>query len=164
LAETATRVAEDLQRNLRIGKISVAEIRAQGRDVQVGRYQASENVCIAMFSGGGLAWAGAAMKRGEITIPRADPGAHPDLSGLCCRYDLIPSRCGQMVTLTVPSPRAQPGDFRSVVKEIAYIVEATPDALRPAMSILLMAHRTVTRLLRLPSSRRSQSDLCRPYR
>ncbi len=63
----STWVAEDLQLNLRIGMISVAEIRAQGKDVRVGRYQASDNVCIAMFSGGGLAWADAAMKRGEIT-------------------------------------------------------------------------------------------------
>lgn len=135
LAETATWVAEDLQLNLRIGMISVAEIRAQGKDVRVGRYQASDNVCIAMFSGGGLAWADAAMKRGEITIPRADPGAHPDLSGLSCRYDLIPSRRGQVLTLVIiPGPRAQPDDFRSVVKEIAYIVEATPDASRPVAS------------------------------
>src|SRR6185437_6615238 len=135
LAETATWVAEDLQLNLRIGMISVAEIRAQGKDVRVGRYQASDNVCIAMFSGGGLAWADAAMKRGEITIPRADPGAHPDLSGLSCRYDLIPARRGQVLTLVIiPGPRAQPDDFRSVVKEIAYIVEATPDASRPVAS------------------------------
>ena len=135
LAETATWVAEDLHLSLRIGMISVAKIRAQGKDVRVGRYQASDNVCIAMFSGGGLAWADAAMKRGEITIPRANAGAHPDLSGLSCRYDLIPSRRGHVLTLVViPGPRARPDDFRSVVKQIARIVEATPDASRPVAS------------------------------
>ena len=35
-----------------------------------------------MFSGGGIAWADAAMKRGEIAVPPAPPGAHPDLSAL----------------------------------------------------------------------------------
>lgn len=132
LAETATWVAEDLDLNLRIGMVSVAKIRSEGSDVRVGRYQASDNICIAMFSGGGLAWADAAMKRGEITIPRAAPGAHPDLAGLSCRYELIPSQRGQVLTLLVkPGSHARPEDFRSVVKEIAGIVEATPDAARP---------------------------------
>ena len=38
LAETATWVAEDLDLTLRIGMVSVAGIRAQGRDVRVARY------------------------------------------------------------------------------------------------------------------------------
>ena len=61
--------------------VSVAAIRAQGRDVLVARYMPSANVSIAMFSGGGMAWADAAMKRGEIAVSPAAPGAHPDLSG-----------------------------------------------------------------------------------
>ncbi len=135
LAETATWVAEDLNLNLRIGMISVADIRAKGNDVRVGRYMASDNVCIAMFSGGGLAWADAAMKRGEIVLQRAAPGAHPDLSGLSCRYELIPSQRGQVLSLVVvPGPRARPKDFRSVVQEIARIVENTPGASRPVAS------------------------------
>jgi hypothetical protein len=135
LSETATWVTEDLHLSLRIGMISVAKIRAAGNDVRVGRYQASDNVSIAMFSGGGVAWADAAMKRGEITVPRAAPGSHPDLSGLSCRYELIPSQRGQILTLVVvPGFGATPEDFRSVVKEIADIVEATPDAARPVAS------------------------------
>jgi hypothetical protein len=135
LAETATWVAEDLDLNLRTGMISVADIRARGNDVRVGRFMASDNVCIAMFSGGGLAWADAAMKRGEIAVPRAAPGAHPDLSGLSCRYELIPSQRGQVLSLVVvPGMRARPEDFRSVVHEIARIVENTPGASRPVAS------------------------------
>ena len=59
--------------------VPVADIRAQGLDVRVARYAPSENISIAMFSGGGIAWADAAMKRGEIAVPPAPPGAHPDL-------------------------------------------------------------------------------------
>jgi len=132
LSETATWVAEDLGLSLRIGMISAAKIRAEGYDVRVGRYQPSDNVSIAMFSGGGLAWADAAMKRGEITVPRAASGSHPDLSGLSCRYELFPSQRGQILTLVVvPGFGARPQDFRAVVKEIADIVEGTPDAGRP---------------------------------
>ena len=132
LAETATWVKEDLDLSLRIGMVSVAAIRAQGRDVRVARYMPSANVSIAMFTGGGMAWADAAMKRGEIAVPPAAPGAHPDLSGLSCRYELIPSKRGQVLSLVVtPRARANPNDFRAVVEAVTRIVEKTPDASRP---------------------------------
>jgi Protein of unknown function (DUF3095) len=73
LAETATWVSEDLDLTLRIGMVSVASIRTQGFDVRVARYAPSDNISIAMFSGGGLAWADGAMKRGEIAVPPAPP-------------------------------------------------------------------------------------------
>jgi hypothetical protein len=132
LSETATWVAEDLDLRLRIGMISVAEIRARGHDVRVARYLPSDNISIAMFSGGGLAWADAAMKRGEILVPPAAPGAHPDLSGLSCRYELIPSKRGQVLSLVVmQGSDASSDDFRAVVETITRIVEETPDASRP---------------------------------
>src|SRR5499426_1959586 len=132
LAETATWVKEDLDLILRIGMVSVATIRAQGRDVRVARYAPSDNISIAMFSGGGLAWADAAMKRGEIALAPAPPGSHPDLSGLSCRFELIPSRRGEVLSLVVmPAPQARPDDFLHVVEGVTRIVEKTPDASRP---------------------------------
>ena len=132
LAETATWVAEDLDLSLRIAMVSVADIRAHSHDVRVARYMPSENVSIAMFSGGGMAWADAAMKRGEIGVPPAPPGSHPDLSGLSCRYELIPSQRGQVLSLVVaPGARADPGEFRAVIEAVTRIVEKTPDASRP---------------------------------
>jgi hypothetical protein len=35
--------------------VSVEEIRRNGHDVRVGRYAVSDNISIAMFSGGGVA-------------------------------------------------------------------------------------------------------------
>jgi Protein of unknown function (DUF3095) len=132
LAETATWVGEDLDLTLRIGMVSVARIRAQGRDVRVARYVPSDNISIAMFSGGGMAWADAAMKRGEIAVPPAPPGSHPDLSGLSCRYELIPSQRGQVLSLVVmPAAGARAEDFRAAVEAVTRIVEKTPDASRP---------------------------------
>ena len=132
LAETATWVKEDLDLTLRIGMVSVADIRKYGPDVRVARYVPSSNISIAMFSGGGLAWADAAMKRGEIAVPPAPPGSHPDLSGLSCRYELIPAQRGQVLSLVVaPGAKASPEDFRAVVEAVTRIVEKTPDASRP---------------------------------
>lgn len=132
LAETATWVREDLDLGLRVGMLPVAEIRSRGLDVRVARYAPSENIAIAMFSGGGMAWADAAMKRGQIAVAPAASGAHPDLSGLSCRYEEIPSSRGLVLSLVVaPGPQARPETFRAAIEDIARIVEKTPDASRP---------------------------------
>ena len=132
LAETATWVKEDLDLTLRIAMVPVAEIRARSHDVRVARYAPSPSVAIAMFSGGGLAWADAAMKRGEIALPPAPPGAHPDLSGLSCRYELIHSQRGQVFSLVVmPGARARPDDFRARSRPSPASSRRQPDASRP---------------------------------
>jgi hypothetical protein len=132
LADTATWVRESLDLSLRIGMISAAEIRAHGHDIRVARFAASDHVTIAMFSGGGMAYADAAMKRGEITVMPAPAGAQPDLTGLSCRYELIPAQRGQVLSLVVsPGPQATPDTFRAAIKMIADIVAASPDASRP---------------------------------
>ncbi|MEI8153292.1 MAG: DUF3095 domain-containing protein [Hyphomicrobiales bacterium] len=132
LAETATWVKEDLDLTLRIGMVAVSDIRAQGHDVRVARYAPSENISIAMFSGGGIAWADSAMKQGENAVQPAPPGAHPDLSGLSCRYEEIPASRGLVLALVdAPGPGAQTDSFRSAIEEIARIVERTPEGSRP---------------------------------
>ena len=132
LAETATWVKEDLDLTLRIGMAPVADIRAHDLDVRVARYAPSQNISIAMFSGGGIAWADAAMKRGDIAVEPAPPGAHPDLSGLSCRFEEIPASRGVVLSLVVAPAIGASGDaFRAAIEHIATIVERTPDASRP---------------------------------
>ena len=112
LSETATWVAEDLRLSLRIGTISVAKIRAEGNDVRVGRYQTSDNVSIAMFSGGGL------------RLGRCCDDARRDHSSTGCSrlasrsvgpvlpLRTYPSQRGQILTfVVVPAPGASPEDF-----------------------------------------------------
>ena len=82
----------DLNLVMRIALVPVAAVRAQGLDVRVARFGPSPNLSYAMFSGGGLGWAEAAMKRGEFAVPKAPPGTQPDLTGLSCRFEEIPSR------------------------------------------------------------------------
>jgi hypothetical protein len=132
LAETATWVKEDLDLTLRVAMAPVADIRAQSLDVRVARYAPSENISIAMFSGGGIAWADAAMKAGAIAVTPAPPGAHPDLSGLSCRYEEIPASRGVVLSLVVaPAPSASPDAFRAAIEHVARIVQRTPGASRP---------------------------------
>jgi Protein of unknown function (DUF3095) len=132
LAATATWVQESLDLMMRVALVPVAAVRAQGLDVRVARFGPSPNLSYAMFSGGGLGWAEAAMKRGEFTVAPAHPGTQPDLSGLSCRFEEIPTVRGLILSvLVVPAQGAAPIAFRKVIEEIIDLVERSPDAGRP---------------------------------
>jgi Protein of unknown function (DUF3095) len=132
LAATSAWVRQDLDLAMRVALVPVSAIRAQGADVRVARFGPSANLSYAMFSGGGLGWAEAAMKRGEFAIEAAPPGTQPDLSGLSCRFEEIPAARGLILSvLVVPMPSADPAAFRKVIEDIIGLVERTPDSGRP---------------------------------
>src|SRR5690348_2694903 len=135
LSATSTWVREDLGLVMRVALVPVAAIRAQGLDVRVARYGPSANLSYAMFSGGGLGWADTAMKRGEFAVEAALPGTQPDLSGLSCRFEEIPSVRGLILSvLVVPARGADPRLFREAIEEIISLVERSPDGGRPVPS------------------------------
>ena len=135
LAATATWVKEDLDLSLRVALVPIEAIRAQGLDVRVARYAASPHVSYAMFSGGGLAWAEAAMKRGEFTMAPAPSGAHPDLTGLSCRFSEMPAERGLILSmLIVPGMSSDSAGFRRLIEDVVTLVERSPGAGRPVPS------------------------------
>jgi hypothetical protein len=132
LAATAVWVEESLNLLMRVALVPVSAVRAQGLDVRVARFGPSPNLSYAMFAGGGLGWAEAAMKRGEFAVAKAPPGTQPDLTGLSCRFEEIPATRGVILSvLVVPAPRADAAAFRKLIEEIIALVEHTPDAGRP---------------------------------
>jgi len=132
LAATASWVRQDLDLVMRVALVPVSAIRKQGLDVRVARFGPSANLSYAMFSGGGLGWAEAAMKRGEFAVAVAPEGTQPDLSGLSCRFEEIPATRGLILSILVlPAPGADPLAFRRVVEDIIGMVERSPDAGRP---------------------------------
>ena len=134
LAATATWVKEDLDLSLRVALVPIEAIRAQGLDVRVARYAASPHVSYAMFSGGGLAWTEAAMKRGEFTIPMASPGAHPDLTGLSCRFSEMPAERGLILSMLIVPASTDSAAFRRLIEDVVTLVERSPGAGRPVPS------------------------------
>jgi hypothetical protein len=135
LAATAAWVVEDLDLAMRVALIPVADVRKQNFDVRVARFAPSPNVSYAMFSGGGLGWAEAAMKRGEFAVPVAAPGSQPDLSGLSCRFEEVPSARGLILSvLIVPASGADASAFRGVIEDVIAMVERSPEAGRPVPS------------------------------
>ena len=132
LAATATWVHDDLDLVMRVALVPVAAVRAQGLDVRVARFGPSPNLSYAMFSGGGLGWAEAAMKRGEFAVPMAPSGTQPDLTGLSCRFEEIPSVRGLILSvLVVPARGADANAFRKLIEDIIALVERSPDSGRP---------------------------------
>jgi hypothetical protein len=132
LAATASWVNDDLDLLMRVALVPVTAIRSQGLDVRVARFGPSPNLSYAMFSGGGLGWAEAAMKRGEFAVAAVPSGTQPDLSGLSCRFEEIPAARGLILSvLVVPARGADPAAFREVIEDIIALVERSPDAGRP---------------------------------
>ncbi|UFZ03374.1 DUF3095 domain-containing protein [Bradyrhizobium ontarionense] len=132
LAATATWVREDLGLSMRVALVPLHAIRGQGLDVRVARYGPSANLSYAMFAGGGLGWAESAMKRGEFAVAPAPSGAQPDLSGLSCRFEEMPSARGLILSvLVLPASEADASAYRKVIEEIITLTERSPDAGRP---------------------------------
>jgi hypothetical protein len=132
LSSTAIWVEESLNLVMRVALVPVASVRDEGLDIRVARFGPSPNLSYAMFSGGGLGWAEAAMKRGEFAVPKAPPGTQPDLSGLSCRFEEIPATRGLILSvLVVPQQGADAKAFRQLIEEIIALVERTPNAGRP---------------------------------
>ncbi len=132
MAASAIWVEESLNLVMRVALVPVSAVRAQGLDVRVARFGPSANLSYAMFSGGGLGWAETAMKRGEFAVPKAAPGTQPDLTGLSCRFEEIPSVRGLILSvLVVPARAASASAFRKVIEDIIALVERSPDAGRP---------------------------------
>src|SRR5579862_109753 len=124
LAATAAWVKEDLDLVMRIALVPVDAIRAQGLDVRVARFGPSANMSYAMFSGGGLGWAEAAMKRGEFAVADAPSGTQPDLSGLSCRFEEMPSIRGLILSvLVMPLKGADSAAYRKLIEDIVALVE-----------------------------------------
>jgi hypothetical protein len=132
LAATAAWVNGELGLTMRVALVPVTQARARGLDVRVARYGPSANLSYAMFSGGGLAWADAAMKRGEFAVEPAPPGTWPDLTGLSCRFQEMPSERGLILSvLILPAAGADPAAFRALIEDVVALVEQSPGAGRP---------------------------------
>lgn len=122
LAAVQRWVADELALTLRAAIVPIEDIRAQGLDVRVARFRASEAVFYAMFAGGGGSWAEAEMKAGRYLIDPAPANARPDLTGLSCRWSPIEARHGEIVSIiAVPGARDVRG-FQVLASDIIALV------------------------------------------
>ncbi len=132
LRQVATFARTELHLGLRIGLVSVGEIRASGRDVRIARYAASENVTYAMFAGGGLKWAEQQIKKGRYLVKPGKHTAMPDLTGLTCEWTPFPSQQGEILSLLVePDENTSPEIFAALAKRVLAVFDAGPRQSHP---------------------------------
>jgi hypothetical protein len=107
---------------LRIATLPLATVRAAGHQVLVTRYRVSEHYIQAVFAGGGMAWADRYMKDPATALLCAvDPGsvtAGGSFDGLECRWQDIPSRHGETVSVIVKALSADPVEAARVYGEV----------------------------------------------
>jgi hypothetical protein len=133
LSATLRWADEELSLELRGAMVPVQKIRNSGLDVRVARFAPSDDIIYAMFNGGGLAWVDTEMKQGRFAIPPAPPGTRPDLTGLSCRFEEMPSLHGVVLAILVmPADRADERAFRGVVQDIVMLAEQKGHAPVPA--------------------------------
>ena len=132
LAAVAAWVTQNLGLQMRAGMVPVEAVRAAGLDVCVARYAASSNVRYAMFSGGGMRWAESQVKLGRFAVPAAPPDAQPDLTGLSCNWEAIPSALGVILTLIItPTGGFSDPRFTGLVARLNAMLSDTSQARCP---------------------------------
>ena len=103
---------------LRIGAVPVADLRRDGAEVSVRKYELSPGNSLAMFAGGGLERADGLLKsrapENPYLIGELDVAGQPDLTGLSCRWEPLRPKNGCMLTLMVQG-RSAAGDEESLV-------------------------------------------------
>jgi hypothetical protein len=111
---------------LRAGIIPVADVRAAGLDVRVARYRLSVKVTIAMFDGGGLAFAEGLIKdpdrqqKYDVNQWTATPSA-ANFDGLECRWNPLKTSKGQIMTLMARARRDDVLVYRELFRRIGEI-------------------------------------------
>jgi len=122
LVKTQEMAQDSFGLELRVATVPVATIRAAGFDIQVARVRVSENYIQAAFAGGGMAFADKYMKD-PATAPLCEvmPGtvvARGSLEGLECRWQDIPSRHGETVSVMVRALGSDPTKAATVYREV----------------------------------------------
>lgn len=113
LVRTRSLARDDFKLDLRIAFVPISDVREQGLDVLVARYEVSPGNCLAMFGGGGVEqaerWIKDEQTASHYVIPAYSLPGLPDLTGLSCRWEPLHSQKGRIVCLMVKS---QARDFQ----------------------------------------------------
>ncbi len=122
LAAVRSWAMEELQLDLRTALVPMTPIRGEGFDVQVARFNPSDHVSYAMFSGGGTSWAERQMKAGRFIVDAPPEKAEPDLTGLSCRWNPIKAENGEIVSIiAIPGEGGNGPQFQQLVADIIAI-------------------------------------------
>ena len=121
LADVRGRVRDAFGLELRAGIVPMAAIHGRGSDLSIGRMRVSDEYAQALFSGDGLDLAERLIKDPSTTSDFAIAETEPittsaNLDGFSCRWQDIPSRQGETVSLIVRPVSADQDAARDVLE------------------------------------------------
>lgn len=113
---------------LRIGGVSIENLKKHGHQVLVGRYQVSEVTSLAQLAGSGVSAAETMVKEKHpdaINLSAGEEWVPPNLSGLSCRMNRMPNRNGRILSLILKGKTTQDSDWirQSLVSDLKKILK-----------------------------------------
>lgn len=134
--------------DLRVGFMTVTEVREQGVELEVAKLQLSPGRDIAIFRGGGISRASDLIKenRADYSVDGMDP-ADVELTGLSCRWRPIPAEEGTVMTILVRS-RVEPSaeTYNRIIDGLDTILDGGLTGANP-VNPELMNYRTIRECL-----------------
>ena len=118
---------------LRAGVVPVSEVYARGGRIEVAKHELVKHKNVAILRGGGLTIAERMIKDPDspYEIP-ARKNHVPDLDGLSCRWNPIPSKVGKVLSILVLSREEnQPETYRRVLRQLEKIMRRSVDDANP---------------------------------
>lgn len=124
LLATRQRASREFGMDLRVGAVPIFDITAARYDVKIAKLRVSDNYYQAIFTGGGLSYATQLIKNPETAKLykfyddiNPIPNIKVDFSGLECRWQDIPSKHGEIVSLIVKATSVNPEVNNEVYRE-----------------------------------------------
>ncbi len=132
---------------LRIGVVPMSELKKKGLSLSVAKHEITEGRCIALIKGEGLSVAEKWIKdpAGKFEY-KAVAHTAPDLSGLSCRWNPIPSKKGKILTLLIQS-REGSGVYRDFLSVLAKLIPEGIDSSNP-VNVDVASYKSIEELLK----------------
>lgn len=118
---------------LRAGMVPVKDVYEQGGRIEVAKHELVRKKHVAILRGGGLTIAEGMIKapHSPYEIPAREKHV-PDLDGLSCRWNPIPSKAGKVLCILVLSREEnQPETYRRVIRQMEEIMRRSVDDANP---------------------------------
>lgn len=113
---------EQFALSLRVGMVPVADVRHGGYEIWVGKHQVSDAYTQAVFRGGGASYAEKLLKAPENDHYRFElteaGNESADFSGFECRWQDVPSRHGEVLSLILTTQDEYDAGSDEIYKEI----------------------------------------------
>ncbi len=128
---------------LRVGVVAVETAVAAHYPIRIAKFRPSPDYEQAMFSGGGLAYVERLVKDPASGCQlQADPTAQADFSGLECRWQDVPSKYGETVSLLVLAQTGSADEDTAVYRQVFHAIQeiyGDPQAFRTITTDTLQA-------------------------